>query len=303
MKLTPVNTAAYDSLLGRTYAEIGADARSNHKCQGMGGLPPLPGAGGRGGRGGPGGGGYQLMESTLPGQVGKDEANLFDGIDTSLNAVAQYAGPNPPQALVSGLAAIVAEGKHAQAAFAAGNDAGTATPAEAGLAALRALLAQLPSLGLNDSARYEIDFRLKLKERDYQDAVLAAHGVSFDAVADDGLVIAGQPVKLSLVAVNRGASDVAVTSVAVSGFDGSGACKPEDLKKDAAYSCALDANVPKSAAPTTPYFHDNYWKHPENHAINSFDTGVPFGVPFAPSPFRATFHLKAGNVEVTREVP
>ena len=34
VKLTPVNTAAYDPLLGRTYAEIGADARSNHKCQG-----------------------------------------------------------------------------------------------------------------------------------------------------------------------------------------------------------------------------------------------------------------------------
>ncbi|HVI84399.1 MAG TPA: PIG-L family deacetylase, partial [bacterium] len=45
VKLTPVNTAAYDPLLGRTYAEIGNDARSNHKCQGMGGLPPLPGAG------------------------------------------------------------------------------------------------------------------------------------------------------------------------------------------------------------------------------------------------------------------
>ena len=304
VKLTPVNTAAYDSLLGRTYAEIGSDARSNHKCQGMGGLPPLPGAGGgRGGRGGGGGGGYQLMESSLPGQVGKDEANLFDGIDTSLNAVAQYAEPNPPQALVSGLAAIMAEGKRAQAAFAAGNDAGAAAPVETGLAAVRALLAQLPALGLSDPARYEIDFRLKLKERDYQDAVLAAHSVTFDAVADDGLVIAGQPIKLSLLAVNRGASDVAVTGVTVAGFDGSGRCKPEEVKKDAAYTCAVDASVPKSAAPTTPYFHDDYWKHPDNHAINSFDSGVPFGVPFAPSPFRATFHLKAGSVEVTRELP
>src|SRR5579884_3412227 len=43
VKLTPVDTAAYDPLLGRTYAEIGSDARSSHKCQGMGGLPPIPG--------------------------------------------------------------------------------------------------------------------------------------------------------------------------------------------------------------------------------------------------------------------
>src|SRR5260370_37552305 len=67
VKLTPVNTAAYDTLLGRTYAEIGTDARSNHKCQGMSGLPPMPGI--TGGRGGPGGFGYQLLVSTMSGHL------------------------------------------------------------------------------------------------------------------------------------------------------------------------------------------------------------------------------------------
>ena len=60
---------------------------------------------------------------------------------------------------------------------------------------------------------------------------------------------------------------------------------------------------PKDAKPTTPYFTDNYWKHPENQAINIFDPSVPFGVPFAPTPFRVTFHVKAGDAEVTRDVP
>ncbi len=36
-KLTPVSTGTYDSLLGRTYAEIASDAHSYHKCQGVGG--------------------------------------------------------------------------------------------------------------------------------------------------------------------------------------------------------------------------------------------------------------------------
>ena len=53
--------------------------------------------------------------------------------------------------------------------------------------------------------------------------------------------------------------------------------------------------MPKNAKPTTPYFHDNYWKHPANQAIQIFDPGVPFGVPFAPTPFRVTFHVKAGR--------
>ena len=304
VKLTPVNTNLYDSLLGRTYAEIGADARSNHKCQGTGGVPALPGFSNNG-RGGPGGGGgYQLIDSSIPGQEDKTENSLFDGVDTRLEALAQYAGPNPPAALTSALDAIAADAKLARNAFNSGNDTATASPVEAGLVAIRALRAQLGNMGgLDDSARYEIGFRLRLKERDYEDALLAAHGLSFDAVADDGLVIAGQPVKLSILAVNRGASDVDVTSVSIAGFDKPASCKPSAVKKDAVYTCTSDAHVPKDARPTTPYFTDNYWKHPENQAIQIFDPKVEFGVPFAPTPFRVTFHIKAGEAEITREVP
>src|SRR5215472_5002854 len=59
-----INTGTYDELLGRTYADIAADARSNHKCQGVGGPPAIPGVqfGGRG-FGGPGGAMYQLIDT------------------------------------------------------------------------------------------------------------------------------------------------------------------------------------------------------------------------------------------------
>jgi LmbE family N-acetylglucosaminyl deacetylase len=303
VKLTPANTNQFDSLLGRTYAEIGADARSNHKCQGTGGVPALPGFNNGRGGGPNGGGGYQLMSTTIAGEKDKTEASLFDGVDTRIEAIAQYAGANPPAALISGIRAIAADAKAAKTAFDAGNDAATAQPIEAGLSAIRALRAQLGGMGLNDSARYEIDFRLRIKERDYEDAVLAAHGLSFDAVADDGVVTPGQPVKLSLLAVNRGASDVSVTSVSMNGFDSPKACAAGSVKKDAVYTCTSDAKIPKDARATTPYFTDNYWKHPENQAIQILDPSVEFGVPFAPTPYRVTFHVKAGDVEVTRELP
>ena len=239
-RVTRVNTAVFDELLGRTYAEIGADAHSNHKCQGTSGLPALPGfAGGRGGGGG--GGQYQLVDSTLPGQMQKDETSLFDDIDVSVSGIAQFAGANPPDALKSGIAAIVDQAQSAKSAFDDGDDAGTAAPIEAGLVAIRALRAQLGTLRLSDAARYEIDFRLKIKERDYQDAVLAAHGLTFDAVADDGLVIGGQPVALSLLAVNRGATEVSVSGVTIAGFDGAPACTPGAVKKDAVYTCSAKA--------------------------------------------------------------
>jgi hypothetical protein len=333
VKLTPVNTAAYDPLLGRTYADIGTDARASHKCQGMGvnvGPPPgagggrggnnaagrggaqgaaqgaAPGASGQAGPPGPpfgGRGGYQLMETTLMEQKGKDEASIFDGVDISLTSIAQYAGANPPAALTSGLAAILEDGKKAQAAFAGGNDAGVAAPAEAGLVALRTLRGQLGGMGLTNAARYEVDFRLQLKEHDYENAVLAAHNLTFDVLADDGLVVPGQAVRLAVSASNRGAADVGVTKVDIEGFDTPGACEPAAMKKDASFTCIVEAHVPKDAKPTTPYFHDNYWKHPEQNAIQIFDPGVPYGAPFAPTPFRVKFHVKAGNVDVAREVP
>ena len=300
-KICRVDVNAYDALLGRTWNDIGTDARTNHRCQGMSGLPPLPGI--AGGRGGPGAGSYVITASSNPSYMGKDETSLFDGIDVSLGSLAQYAGANPPAALVSGLDAIAAEAKKAQAAYAGGNDAGTAGPTEAGLTALRALRAGLAGMGLSDAAKYEIDFRLKNEEKDFENAVLSAHGVSFDAVSDDGLVVGGQGVKVSLVAVNRGASDITVSHVAISGFEGAGECKADTIKKDGAFTCTVDAKIPANAKATTPYFSDDYWKHPANHAIQKYEAGVEFGVPFAPSPYRVMFHVKAGTVDVHRELP
>ena len=337
-KLTTVPTDGYDELLGRTYAEIASDAHSNHKCQGVGGLGGGRGGpgGGRGGAGGPagpggaatadngrggaaadngrggaqagrggfgGGRGYSLVDTTLPGQMGKQESGVFEGIDTSLASIAQYAGPNPPSALTGALNSILEHARAAQSAFAAGNDAGTAAPIEAGLTEIRALRSQLNAMGLSDSAKYEVDFRLKWKEREYEDAVIAAHDINFDALADDGLVVDGQPVQLTLTALNHGPNEINVTGVTISGFSDPAICQPGSAKKDATYTCSAAAHIPRDAKSTTPYFDDNYWKHPENQAIQIFDPSVPFGVPFAPSPFRVTFHVKAGSVEVTKELP
>src|ERR1041384_416545 len=41
-RVVRINTSVYDALLGRTYNDIGTEARSMHKCQGMGQLLALP---------------------------------------------------------------------------------------------------------------------------------------------------------------------------------------------------------------------------------------------------------------------
>ncbi|MCX6549402.1 MAG: PIG-L family deacetylase [Acidobacteria bacterium] len=301
-KFATIDATVFDPLLGRTYNEIGTDARSNHKCQGMGGLPALPGGAG-GGRGfGPSR--YALQETTIASQKDKDETSFFEGIDTSIAGLAQYAAPNPPESLKTGLAAIADAAQKARQAFDGGNDAGTAAPVVAGLSAVRALRGQLAAMGLSEQARYEIDFRLENEEQDFRDAVLAAYGVSFEALADDGLVIGGQPVKVTLVAISRTGSDVSVTDVSVAGFDGRAACTPGPLKKDVAFACVADVQIPKDAKLTKPYWTDEYWNtRPQKAALDIYPPDVPFGVPFRPSPFQATFRLKAGGVDIVKDMP
>src|SRR5262249_31610786 len=93
-----INLAGYDSLLGKTYSEIGIEARSMHKCQGMAQLLSLPG---------PAVSLYQLVETTLPAQQQKDETSLFDGIDTSIASLARFAAPQRvPKDLTEGLSVI-----------------------------------------------------------------------------------------------------------------------------------------------------------------------------------------------------
>jgi LmbE family N-acetylglucosaminyl deacetylase len=313
---TPINSGAYDPLLGRTYAEIASEAHGNHKCQGTGGPASIPGvAGGRGGGrgagpagfGGRGGGGYYLVDSTLPGQLTKpSETGLFEGIDTTVNGLARFAGATPPAALVAGLKAIADQASRAKEAFASGNDAATTAPIEAGLTAVRALRSQLGSMGLTDSARYEIDFRLQNEEQDSVNAVIQAHGLEFFAASTDGLVVAGQPINVNLALTNRGATDANVTSVEIKGFDSPAVCTPgTSAAQTGLFACAVSATIPKDAKATTPYWHDTYWSNPvkSNPARNTFDPGVEFGVPFAPTPFRAVFHVKAGGVEFTRDMP
>jgi hypothetical protein len=42
------------------------------------------------------------------------------------------------------------------------------------------------------------------------------------------------------------------------------------------------------------------WFRRESQARMTFDSGVSFGIFNAPTPFRTTFHIKAGNVEIAR---
>ena len=285
--IATLDTNRFEPLLGCTIGEIGGIASGMHMCQGRVPLVPAPG-GGRGAQ-------YRLSESQL--QKPAAEQSLFEGVDTSLAGLARFAGDKPPAALVSGLAAIAARVDAATRTLDGGNAFATVPDLAAGLTATRDLLARLDTLGLSDGAAYEIRHRLALKESQIQEAIVIAHGLRLDATANDGLVVAGQPIGVTVAVANRGGGELRVASVALNGLEGA-TCQAGTSTLAAAYTCAAEGRVPSGAQLT-----DVYWQRPEDAGRATFASDAPFGLPFRPSPFVARIELDVNGVRVTRELP
>ncbi len=275
-----VDGNTFDPLLGRTYNEIGSEARSMHMCQGMPQLYAMPGPQPRT---------YVLHDSVLTTPRADQNTDLMAGIDTTLRGLARYARGGSP-ALGLALDALDGQVRSAQAAFDGKGVEGAREALPQVLATVRALRRQLTNMHADEGARQELDFRLEQKERQAEEALRVASGLRVDVLANDGLVVAGQPVDVSFRAYAGAARGVSVKSVEFAGFDGSAACEPSAVESGRPYTCEAELQVPAGAALTTAY-----WKRLPDRDYYDFDPDVPFGVPFAPTPFTARVTYTIGG--------
>lgn len=307
---TTINLGMYDPLLGKTYDAIGTESRSMHKCQGMAQLLALPG---------PTTTGYHLVETTIPGQADRDEKALFDGVDTTVMGLARFAGAKPPKDLVEGLTAVERSIQSAQKAFDTQTDAAAVSPLLDGLHATRVLRAELRNLQMDDNGRSEIEFRLRQKEREFQQAIIEANGVRIEALADAGVVIPGQPVKLDVIIANHGASPITVKQLSFEGFAAAPKCElraatPRPffpgqrrqeptgpvvsvVAKDQVVECEPTVTIPADVRIAEPY-----WHRKGDEGRYTFDADAPFGLPFRPSSFYVQATLAIGNAAPGDEV-
>ena len=285
MKLVPVDTDVYDSLLGKTYAEIGSEARAMHKCQGFGQLLALPG---------PASIKYLLADSARPEDNSKDEASPLDGLDLTFGALSSFAGTQPPAALVSRVEEISGSIKAADERVRADGPDAAGGPLATGLLKARALRDALPALGLDDNAAYEIRFRLAQTIEKFEDALVAAHGLRFEALADDGVVTPGQPIKMTLIAANRGRDAIALDAIAIEGLDGAAStCQTGAMNAGAVVRCEAALSIPTNARTTEPY-----WTRDGEAGRYVFAEDAPFGLPFRPTPFHVRFEMTLSGAKV-----
>src|SRR5262249_41025361 len=142
-----VQEGIIDPVLGRSYAEIAYEGRSQHKTQAQGGIEAR----------GPIASTLVRVDSTV--QDPLPEKSIFDGMDTTIPGIARL--PGLPDGMVRAeLAAVDAAAKKALGQYAPLNPAGIIPALADGLRATRAARAALKSSTAPMNARADADFLL-----------------------------------------------------------------------------------------------------------------------------------------------
>lgn len=200
MATLSLNTGEFDPLLGCSYYEIAARGRSQHRSQDEGTLEAR----------GPRYSKLRLIDSKL-GSI-KNEKDIFDDIDTSIVGIAAYAGSSADR-LRPDLAKIQATANEAAAKFNPFRPGAVCTIIANGLSLIRDMRSRIngeasrngqsssgDTIRLGEAEQTDVDFLLRNKETDFQDALLKSEGVVLDCLSDDEIVTPGQSFAVTLSA-------------------------------------------------------------------------------------------------------
>jgi LmbE family N-acetylglucosaminyl deacetylase len=286
----PIGTV--DPVIGRSYAAIAAEGRSQHKSQGMGALEPLGAAAS----------GLRLLETTLPRAAA--ETSIFDGMDVTVPGLAALAGL-PAGTLAAELGAIDAAAWQALGEYRPLDPAGIVPALAAGLRATRIARDTLRSLDGSNDARAHADFLLAVKEADFSEALMTAAGVVVDPLADDETVVAGGAMGMTVRTFLANPRLARVTSAPVrapAGWivepatDGGG---PAVQRETPAHAVRYRVRVPRDAPVTQPYF----LRQPRSGASYRWPTLGPRLLPFDAPLLTADVSLEIGGIGVTISRP
>jgi len=286
---TTVLTSGFDPLLGMSYAEFGSIARSFHKCQGGSQLKSDPGFGQAT---------YYLVDSEP--QLQNGSASILPE-DISVKALGRFAEGEEAKApwLAEGLAQIQDAANEAVSAYDPQRLNRVVPPLRKGLDATRSLIARLKSSGLSDAAKTNLLNRLERKVSEFEDALVLAHGVVFQAVANDGDVVRGQSFEVKALVVNQGAEPVRLDDVSIGtpkGWQVTGKLdKNGELAPGQKAQGTFTVTVGSDARYTQPY-----WKR--NFKVDRYDIEIPddLTLPWSPSDIQATFAFSSGSTRFAR---
>jgi LmbE family N-acetylglucosaminyl deacetylase len=305
-----LNTGEKNADLGTGYAQFAMEGLRHQKSQGAANWTMDPGDRFTF---------YRLVDSVIPSTVGKDghEKSFFDGIDTSLTALAPrlISEEKKPSELRLQLAEI-AKQVAAAAEAAKGSDASAAVaPLMKVVGGLNHIRSEV--LAWRWGGAMESDFleRIAEKQQQAETALNLALGVSLTAdVSSDGqrevhaakeadaltTVSPGQEFLIAVTFHNGSKLPLLIDHIKLEVPEGwntiSGKTRPEIVSAGEDLHVNFRLRVPKNAKYTRPYWHRD---DPDTEAVNHVDDPKYATLPFPPPEMRARVEYTAG-AEKTR---
>ena len=283
-------TGAVDSLSGRSIYQLAMASRSMHRSQDMGRLQEL--------------GPRETRVAWVEGGAGREAAELFAGIDTSLPAIAAgLADPERRRHVGEHLDAVQVLAERTRAALTPARLGAAVEPLAEIVKHLRAVSAFLAEKGGRPEERPVAELvaeKLEVAE----EGLAAAAGIGIDAWAGRETVTAGEElaVEATLWASREPVERASVELVPAPEWGGGatpavGEARPVAANELASWKLAVA--VPAAAQPTMPYF----LRKPLADALYDWSEAPAEvrGEPFGPPPLTARFTLRIADVEIALE--
>lgn len=248
-----MNVGAYNPVLGRSYAEIAGESRSQHRSQAFGALQP------RGVRWG-----YVRLEASRIKSVpaGAEETTLFDGITPGWTRFAAMALPPVVRAVIDSLDRSAAL---AERMLDVRNPAGVTAPLADHVTRVRTAfdavggdadgsVCLIVRVAMCGGSHGDLVTSLGVELRRAEAALLEAAGVAVEANAARGTVAVGDSLPVAIEVYNRGATPVVVTGLRLVGDGASSAGSPSYRRAVAPDSVHRDTLRWIPAAPSAPWW-------------------------------------------------
>ncbi|WP_263419138.1 PIG-L family deacetylase [Terriglobus albidus] len=295
-----IPAGSFDPVIGETYSQISREGLGYQRSQNGGQSVPLPGS--------------QMSDYHRFGSMLNSppkEETFFDGIDVSLTGIADLAGSKPPAFLKPGLEEVASQIEQAMKSFSAQKPVAIASPLAKGKLKVESLLAETEKSDLSAEAKYNILHELRVKQRQFNDALIAALQLKLNADVipagqEDGMMAAMRgaaptfqmatpglafPVKVHLYEPT--VSSLTVKSVKLVGTSGkdwsiSGPASPATLTAEKAVDLTFKVKVPVDEPYTRPYF----TRAGLQNAAYDVAPSAPRNTPLSPYPLQAVAQVE-----------
>ena len=165
-----IPSGTYDPLLGMSYLQLSHEGLGQQKSQNGGPFIPRAGAS------------PAPYHRFVPATFSAREQTFFDGIDVSLRGIAELAGAGDHAFLDRGLEAIEASVNLATAKFSPEHPDVCAPALAEGLRSTIDLIRETELSNLPDAAKYDVLHELRIKQAQFNSALVEALGISLRAV-------------------------------------------------------------------------------------------------------------------------